>query len=226
MESPRSSMFSTLIMTLPLVVVPAIALLRPPAPNSGVSANALDASEDDDFFSELDVFEESYTGDATDASAMTRTEPQDEIDQLFAEEPGTQAESAVSSAPPFGADDPFLSNSPQAGSTAQPASSNANLAPGARPPGRNVERTAAGNDVVDERTLLNQLSRLGVRRIMWFRPGVDSQVGFAAFVPARDPTMTYRFEAVADGRAGALKDVLQQLSAWRKAIQDSRAAAQ
>lgn len=58
MDSSRSGLLSTLIMTVPLIVVPAIALLRPAVPSSGVSTTALDAAAEspDDLFSEFDEF--------------------------------------------------------------------------------------------------------------------------------------------------------------------------
>jgi hypothetical protein len=46
MESSRSGLLSTLLMTLPLIVVPAIALLRPPGQMASVSTTPLEATDD------------------------------------------------------------------------------------------------------------------------------------------------------------------------------------
>jgi hypothetical protein len=54
MDSSRNGLLSTLLMTLPLIAVPAIALLRPPGQQPGVSTNPLEAGEDseEDWLSE------------------------------------------------------------------------------------------------------------------------------------------------------------------------------
>ncbi len=59
MDSSRSGLLSTILMTLPLIVVPAVALLRPPG-QAGVSTVDLEASEDeseldDSFFDDFDA---------------------------------------------------------------------------------------------------------------------------------------------------------------------------
>jgi hypothetical protein len=46
MDSSRNGLLSTLLMTLPLIAVPAMALLRPPGQQPGVSTNPLEAGED------------------------------------------------------------------------------------------------------------------------------------------------------------------------------------
>ena len=54
MDSSRNGLLSTLLMTLPLIAVPAMALLRPPGQQPGVSTNPLEAGEDsaEDWLSE------------------------------------------------------------------------------------------------------------------------------------------------------------------------------
>lgn len=46
MESSQNSLLSTILMTLPLIVVPAIALLRPPGSAESISTSPLSASEE------------------------------------------------------------------------------------------------------------------------------------------------------------------------------------
>lgn len=62
MDSSRNGLLSTLLMTLPLIAVPAMALLRPPGQQPGVSTNPLEAGEDsaEDWLSE-DLSEEDAT---------------------------------------------------------------------------------------------------------------------------------------------------------------------
>ncbi len=61
MDSSRGGPLSTLILFLPLIVVPAVAVLRPAERDSGLVGDDLTASEDaflsepDDFFRDLDV---------------------------------------------------------------------------------------------------------------------------------------------------------------------------
>ena len=88
MDSSRSGLLSTLIMTVPLIVVPAIALLRPASPNPGLTTSALEASAEDDFFStEFGEFGIDDFGNHDSKSQMpsTRTGSEDYSD-LFTEE--------------------------------------------------------------------------------------------------------------------------------------------
>jgi hypothetical protein len=214
MESPRSSLFSTLIMTLPLVVVPAIALLRPPAPGSGTSANALGAAEDDDFFSQLDDFDTAYAG-RTEQSAPSDPESstRDEFEEWFPEDHETGHEHDHSPEHAHSPGDPFLSSSRDAASSAGNRNP-ADVAGGfVSSPGPSSSTPESVDD--DEVMLLRQMHSAGVSRTMWFAPGTSGSVGFAAFVPGDDPAVVYRFEAVAASRRAVLLDVVRQLSRWR-----------
>jgi len=89
MDSSRSGLLSTLLMTLPLIVVPAIALLRPPGSLNGVSTAALNASdsEEDDFLNnELDELTRNFGGPKESGDKPDRKDSSDDIDQLFGEE--------------------------------------------------------------------------------------------------------------------------------------------
>ena len=211
MESPRSSLLSTLVMTLPLVVVPAIALLRPPLPDSGASTTALSAGEDDDFFSQLDVFEETYT--TPSEGTPSTDEAEDEFDEWFEEEdpPGSNPPSADSSVAPVqapGDADPFVPE----GDPATPSGGDvADSDPGSR---RSGQQPPPQRAELSEQELMQQISAAGVRRTIWFSPG-PQRVGFAAFVPGRNSAVTYRFESVANSRLDALNDVVQQLARWQ-----------
>ncbi|MCA9012158.1 MAG: hypothetical protein KDB01_20540, partial [Planctomycetaceae bacterium] len=73
MDSSRSGLLSTILMTLPLIVVPTVALLRPPG-QAGIAGVDVAASEDeselhDAFFDELDGF------DADSSEALKKNHP-------------------------------------------------------------------------------------------------------------------------------------------------------
>ncbi|MFO0978066.1 MAG: hypothetical protein U0996_16790 [Planctomycetaceae bacterium] len=96
MDSSRSGLLSTLLMTLPLIVVPAIALLRPPGPIGGVSGTPADASEEDENFG-IPGFEElagSGSKSAPKKSKRAREESNDFSEIFPDEEADTTAESS------------------------------------------------------------------------------------------------------------------------------------
>lgn len=97
MESSRGGMLSTLIMTIPLIVVPAIALLRPPAPGGTAVTGSVEAgTESDDL--DLEGFENELNGEfgssADDSAEETSSAAKkgrnrdagDEWSELFPEE--------------------------------------------------------------------------------------------------------------------------------------------
>ena len=89
MDSSRSGLLSTLLMTLPLIVVPAIALLRPPGQTSGVSTAPLDAADlaeeifPDDFKSEDDSPADAQSKSPKESAKNI----EDEFGGLFGEAP-------------------------------------------------------------------------------------------------------------------------------------------
>lgn len=100
MDSSRNGLLSTLLMTLPLIAVPAMALLRPPGQQPGVSTSPLEAKEespedwlDDGLGSdsepdeETPLFEdEEKPKSKPDRSKKKHAEP--EFDGLFDVDPG------------------------------------------------------------------------------------------------------------------------------------------
>lgn len=227
MESSRSSLFSTVIMTLPLVVVPAIALLQPPAPNSGASSTELGAAEEFDIFKDLEVFE--FADEANAAAGRTSdnspAQAEDEFDALFHEvggdspgRPHTPAPNS-DSIPEYRRDDPFVPTQGHRGAaeSSDPAAAARGSAISEQelPP---AGRAAAPATDAEESRLLMQLQAQGVMRIHWFVPGTTGttgRIGVAIFVPGDDPAVTYRFESVAVQRRDALVDVLLQLTRWQ-----------
>ena len=117
MDSSRSGLLSTLIMTVPLIVVPAIALLRPAGPNQGLSTNQLEASDTDDFFNE------EFGGFGTDDFDNDRLKPDisqapegsEDYSELFAESNkagSASSASGLASAGASGFADPFAVSEP------------------------------------------------------------------------------------------------------------------
>lgn len=206
MDSSRSGLLSTLLMTLPLIVVPAIALLRPPGHTSGVSTVPLDAANlvDEIFPDEFTSAEES-PGDSRKKSANELSRNiEDEFGGLFDEDPGEltndwkerQPSNDVSKADPF---NPF--DSPQ------PESSEKD--PTAAPPLRDASQPGAAEKIVE------QLNVQGAVRTMWFEAGARSPVGFAAFFRGQTELMRIRFEAVGGSREECAQNVLRQVNQWQ-----------
>lgn len=251
MESSRGGMLSTLIMTIPLIVVPAIALLRPPAPTGTSVTGSVEAgTEIDDFgLGELDdEFQEevgSSEADSPDNSDRGSKKPRgsrsrNEFEDLFPEETsekaelgrsvdqpsegkagdttderwadssleafGTESSSAERNSPPeFSPND--ISPSPANPSPASPSPETPSPAP--KPSsGSSGDSEAAGELIVE-------LNSLGVRKTIWFSPGTSDLHGFAAFLNVADQEFLVRFEAIGNTRTDAVRDVLQQVRAWK-----------
>ncbi len=63
----------------------------------------------------------------------------------------------------------------------------------------------------DQQRRFVELERLGATRSMWFSPGGARSVGFAAFFPAGDGVITYRFGAEAESETAAMDEVIRQV---------------
>lgn len=118
MDSSRSGLLSTILMTLPLIVVPAVALLRPPG-QTGVSTVDLAASEseselDDSFFDDFDAdpsgaFEKTRPGHSStsddhrhkedDADAPETATEDDIFEDLKASDPEVREDSSEHASP-------------------------------------------------------------------------------------------------------------------------------
>ncbi len=243
MDSSRSGLLSTLIMTVPLVVVPAIALLRPAIPAPGISTNTLEASSADDPFSEFEfdelppdspdndgkqVEKDESSDDADDYLGLSDREDQAGSNGLFeSKELKPDSQTALVPSPPF-EPDPFAPGSAAPGATlpgstpSNPASPDASPAmPGAGPSSPAPQKPAPDSRLPlspdDESALLKQIMALGATRTIWFTPGKPSQFGFAAFVSVNSKQISYRFEAIGNSRAEAIRLVLAQITEWQNA---------
>ncbi len=251
MESSRGGMLSTLIMTIPLIVVPAIALLRPPAPNGTSVTGSVEAgTEMDDFgLGELDDdFEEevgSTDSDSPDNSDRGSKKPRgsrsrNEFDDLFPEETSKQSEFSKSSDSSSTGDAGEFSEDRTADSGLEAFGSEASgqdgeSAPEFSPNDIDLESTkpsprdpvspapsanprqgpTSPEDSFAASELIVELNSLGVRKTLWFSPGTNELHGFAAFLNVADQEFLVRFEAIGNTRADAVRDVLQQVRAWK-----------
>lgn len=237
MDSSRSGLLSTLLMTLPLIVVPAIALLRPPGPISGVSTAALDASEDDDFgipgFDEL-----AGTTPSSEKKPKRSKSSDDDFSEIFPDEASADSDDSgkkdessgdLDDAPPFDELDAPKSKSSktaergssrkgsskkkpeteEADETEKPADSVRQKAPGA---------LGSPDDASDpsSQEIIKQLNAMGAIRTLWFHAGESTPVGLAVFFRGDTELMRYRFEAVGASRDECARNVLDQVLAWQK----------
>ena len=192
MESNRGGPLSTFIMTLPMIVVPAIAMLKPADNGAGLVSSLLSASQNA-------PVEESAV-DVPEFASLA-----DDVNSMFVEEGANVPEfpGEPSTAPGDSLVDDFdaifgseLDGPPVPKS--QPAAS---------PP----------TSGIDAGRLHAELQNMGVQKTLWFSP--DSQRnGFIAFFPAQTDagTVQYRFEAIAATRDEALKDVVNQARKWQE----------
>lgn len=192
MESNRGGPLSTFIMTLPMIVVPAIAMLKPADNGAGLISGMLSASQNAPAEESVDDAPE-FGSPAEDVTSMFFEEEAADPSELVGE-PGAAGDSLVDDFDTiFGAefDDPPT--------------------PGSQPPASNSMRG------IDAGRLHAELQNMGVTKTLWFSP--DSQrSGFIAFFPARTGagTVQYRFEAIAATRDEALKEVVKQAREWQE----------
>ena len=220
MESSRGGPLTTFIMTLPLIVVPAIAMLKPVDSGSGLVSSVLSAasgrgdsvgeasatdsnSEAPDFASVQDEFDAVF-GESDDAGELDTGELETgeletgelETGELETGEQAFQEDVGESLVDDFAAD---------FGTPASPSDFAA--APATAP-------AESGSDG-DLEPLLSQLTNMGAARTLWFSPD-GTTVGFVAFFPTGPGTVSYRFEAMAASKSAAVRDVLRQAAAWRE----------
>jgi hypothetical protein len=219
MDSSRSGLLSTFLMTLPLIIVPAIALLRPPGQTSGISDTVAQSAEAEEFgfpteFAEADKPEESsaspdemnaefgFPTDIAESDSSQKPTPKkrrssqktEENDDIFSapdDRPGTRG--------PTGKEIP------------------AGPAPKAAPSVPDTETPPQSSDGPASETVVRQLNAMGAIRTLWFDAGETSPVGFAAFFRGDTDLMRYRFEAVGQTRTECAEDVLKQVTQWRTA---------
>lgn len=223
MDSSRSGLLSTLLMTLPLIVVPAVALLRPPgqAGISSVGLEASDGSADDTLFDGFPDFE-SDPADAisTEPSANPDSplmdhdnpgsNPEDSIFQeLNSPETESPGDASLRNSPPGRANkDPFL---PEAGPPSTPP---------IKPRGTNEDEPLSGSDPdpakPDAAQIVEQLNAMGALKTMWFEAGDKTPVGLAVFFRGPEELTRFRFEAVGGSREACARDVLEQVTRWQQ----------
>jgi hypothetical protein len=235
MDSSRSGLLSTILMTLPLIVVPAFALLRPPG-QAGVSMSGLEASEDgskfqDSFFDNPDGFDADSSGVfKTEQSGKTETErdghqhfedesyesspkPEDDIlDELESFAPQVQRTSPKHSSPPRRTQvDPFMDTSasrslPPEQNRSQEEDSQTELL---NSPESGTLRSNVG-------VIIEQLNALGALKTVWFEAGEKTPVGLAVFFRGSRDNTRIRFEAVGQNRGACAQNVLAQVTRWQQ----------
>ena len=220
MDSSRSGLLSTLLMTLPLIVVPAVALLRPPG-QAGVSTAPLDASEDDEFDSMFDGFD-------SDASGAFKKE-QDDDDSHSLSHRDAKQHPAV--------EDEFFNDMDLVGDDSRESFA-PRSAPGRTPPTDPFMDASSGNDAasvtpqesaqrpdsvaedvtrrLDAREIVEQLNSMGALKTHWFAAGDKKPVGLAVFFRGDTEQTRIRFEAVGLSRDECAEDVLQQVTRWHQ----------
>jgi len=187
MDSSRSGLLSTLLMTLPLIIVPAIALLRPAGGPVGVAQTTAQGAESAEDLLGFDTSEIP----PTDAPEFP-VEPK--IDDLL---PNQTRPTPVEPIEPQSSD-PFQ----------QPVDAPATESPDGQP--ENFHEDAATE------AALRQLNAMGAIRVLWFVPGTTENHGFAAFFPGETELVRYRFEAIGPTRSACAEDVVQQVKHWRQ----------
>jgi len=224
MDSSRSGLLSTLLMTLPLIVVPAVALLRPPG-QAGISTAPLDASEDDEFdsmFDEFDGFdadpsgafkkEQAESGDADRGSGRDSKLTSTVEDDIFNEIDPRDADTRESFTPRSAASrtsqsDPFMDAAPSnAGTTAKPRKSET---PSDFASDTNPEKP-------DSKQIVEQLNSMGALKTIWFAAGDKKPVGLAVFFRGETDLTRIRFESVGLNRNECAEDVLEQVQRWHQ----------
>ena len=205
MESSRSGLLSTLLMTLPLIVVPAMALLRPPGQMPSVSTMPLEATDDseEELLEEFDLVE-SDSGPRKGRATQDPDSTGDEFEELFAE-PDSEDDS----------DSANVGRSKKAIKTEtldKELSNPFDLEESPDTPRaeeQSVETTGGTDRIVEE------LNVQGALRTMWFEAGPKTPVGFAVFFRGQTELTRIRFEAVGQSREECARNVLNQVRQWQ-----------
>ena len=205
MESSRSGLLSTLLMTLPLIVVPAVALLRPPGQITSVSTTPLEATDNsaEELLDEFDIVESeseprrARTGREADGAG-------DEFDELFAEAPSVSDSGSADADRTSKHDSAEAFDKDMSNPFDLEESSDDSLTDRQNP------RTTGGAERIVEELTVN-----GALRTMWFEAGSKTPVGFAAFFRGQTELTRIRFEAVGQSREECAKNVLNQVRQWQ-----------
>lgn len=238
MDSSRSGLLSTILMTLPLIVVPTLALLRPPG-QAGIAGIDVAASEDeselhDAFFDELDGFDadssealkkdhpdhSSPESDASPFSSHKRnagpeaTSEEDIFDSVSPPESSVRSNFSGRPAPsPKVQTDPFMDVRVQDGSAPENRRTPQPVTPSVSKPDAEVEE--AGSDTGE---LISQLNARGALKTVWFDAGEKTPVGLAVFFRGAKENTRIRFESVGSSREACAEHVLTQVLRWQQQI--------
>ena len=205
MESSRGGPLTTFIMMLPLIIVPAIAMLKPVDQKGSLLSSLLSAAPSEDEA-------EDQVGQLPDADGFSSDvfgmgdlgAPSGSGSEFEAPDDFSDLESALFAEASDGISGAKLPASPRVNAVSG-RSGGASLLAG------NSGR--AGNDA-DTQHLLAVLRQLGVTRTLWFTPGSSQSVGFVAFFQPGQGIISYRFEAIAGSRAAAATAVVMQVKEW------------
>lgn len=205
MESSRSGLFSTLLMTLPLIVVPAIALLRPPGQTASVSTTPLEATDDseDELFEKFDLVESDSKPRKNRASRESDSAT-DEFEELFAEPASEDISDSANT---------DRSKKPNKSEALSKELSNPFDLDESPETHRSEEQTAETTGGADR--IVEELNVQGALRTMWFEAGPKTPVGFAAFFRGQTELTRIRFEAVGQSREECARSVLNQVRQWQ-----------
>ncbi len=193
MDSSRGGPLSTLILMLPLIAVPALVVLRPPERDSGFSSDDLSAADGaDQFLSDADDF-----------------------DSVFGSEIHAHGTNPADSSHDHHSASTDLLDAPLT-----------NEAPGDTKRTRTTPVFSPDTPPIPPREPMEpqapDLSRWGVTKTLWFSPGDTGAIGFAAFVPASNGRVRYRFSAIGESKDQVLRDVIRQIKEWKSLKESSR----
>jgi hypothetical protein len=205
MESSRSGLLSTLLMTLPLIVVPAMALLRPPGRMPSVSTTPLEATDGsaEELLDEFDIVESESEPRKTRPDRETDG-ASEEFDELFEESPSAGNSRSADADRPLKRDSTEAFDKDLSNPFDLEESSDDSLT------GPQTPKTAGGAERIVEELNVN-----GALRTMWFEAGSKTPVGFAAFFRGQTELTRIRFEAVGQSREECARNVLNQVRQWQ-----------
>lgn len=252
MDSSRNGLLSTLLMTLPLIAVPAMALLRPPG-QATVSPKSLDASEEspDDFLdgtedeNALDsaddlLFEEELAPRKASKSNRKKKSEEPDFDGLFDEvDAPKDVPRKVKSEPRKAPLSSRKDSSEDSNRTSPPADpfmetddSLEMKSPEEKKAVEDAEEKSVdaegglsdepGNASRKPEEIVEQLTSLGALRTSWFDGGDRFPVGFAVYFRGRNESELIRFEHAGQTREECARNVLQQVEEWHQRREKSK----
>lgn len=194
MDSSNGGPLSNLILVLPLIVVPALAILRPAERDSGLVNSDVSAEEEDDFLSDPDDFDSIFgppdgSKDETDSAVELRDEPHSTPSDFG-----------------FEIDDEALLKSDNDHKRHRD-NTDRKHAEGIH---ENRPESAGSSPVLKSANL----TRFGVTQSVWFRPG-GKRIGLAVFLPGLSNDVRYRFSAIGESEDQVLQNVINQIRKWQ-----------